>query len=145
MLAAVLLLAGCARTGVPAAPAPGEAIAAMLDASADAWNRGDLAGFLNDYAEDATFVGGSGLIRGVDEIERRYRASYWSGDGPPELLSFEDIRVTPLGADHALAVGRYILEDRDSGRQTATGIFTLVLARTPDGWRIIHDHSSASG
>lgn len=145
VLAAALLLVGCARSGAPAAPAPGHAIAAMLDASADAWNRGDLAGFLDDYADSAAFVTSSGIIHGRDAIERRYQEGYWSGGGPPDLLSFEDIRVTPLGADHALAVGRYILKDRDEGAQTATGIFTLILVRTPDGWRIIHDHSSATG
>lgn len=116
----------------------------MLDASADAWNRGDLQGFLDDYADDAAFVTSTGVIRGRDQIERRYRDGYWSGDGPPDLLSFEDIRVTPLGPDHALAVGRYILEGRDSGEETSTGIFSLVLVRTAGGWRIIHDHSSAS-
>jgi len=116
----------------------------MLEASAAAWNRGDLDRFLDDYAEDATFVGGSGLIRGVAELERRYRAAYWTDAGPRDTLRFADIRVTPLGPDHALAVGRFILTAPD-GAVTSTGFFTLVLVRTGSGWRIVHDHSSEIG
>jgi uncharacterized protein (TIGR02246 family) len=117
----------------------------MLNASAESWNEGDLAGYVDDYAKDATFVGSSGLVRGKAEIEKRYRASYWSSGRPEDALRFEDLEVTLLGADHALAVGRYILYDRQSGATTASGIFSLVLRHGSDGWRIIHDHSSASG
>lgn len=117
----------------------------MLNASARSWNEGDLTGFVDDYADDATFVGSSGLVRGRAEIERRYRASYWASGKPADALRFENIEVTLLGSDHALAVGRYVLYDRQSGVTTASGIFSLVLHQTPEGWRIIHDHSSAAG
>lgn len=117
----------------------------MLNASARSWNEGDLAGYMDDYADDATFVGSTGLVRGRAEIERRYRASYWASGRPEDALRFENVEITPLGEEHALAVGRYVLYDRQSGVTTASGIFSLVLRRTPDGWRIIHDHSSAAG
>jgi len=148
-LAALLVAAGCASGAAPGrAPAPTDPttrIIAMLDASARSWNAGDLAGYVDDYAEDATFVGSSGLVRGRAEIEKRYRASYFAAGAPKDALRFEDVRVTALDPDHALAVGRYVLYDRQSGTTAATGIFSLVLRRTPEGWRILHDHSSASG
>ena len=115
----------------------------MLEASAQAWSRGDLEGYLSDYVEDATFVGGEGLIRGVAEIRRRYEAGYWSGGGPPDALRFEMLDVRVTGPRTATAVGRYILFDRDSGDSTGTGIFTLSLERRDGAWKILHDHSSA--
>lgn len=117
----------------------------MLQSSADAWNRGDLDSFLDDYLDspETAFLG-SDVSFGVDEIRARYLRSYWSTGRPEGLLRFEDIHVRPLGSEHALTRGRYVLTDRNSGRETSRGLFSLVLVRTPDGWRIIHDHSSES-
>ncbi len=142
----LLLSAGCA-TGAPAPAMPDATVAvpAMLRASAKDWNRGDLDGFLDDYLDspETAFVG-SDVSFGVDEIRARYLRSYWSTGRPEGLLAFEDIHVRPIGSDHALARGRYVLTDRSTDRLTSTGMFSLVLVRTPDGWRIIHDHSSES-
>lgn len=125
---------------------PAVEITRMLHASAEAWNRGDLDGFLDDYLDtvETTFVGASGVVRGVDEIRRGYRSSYWSDGAPREALSFEGLEVRPLGEDHALALGRYVLHDEPADSMVATGRFSLVLRRVEDrGWKIIHDHSSA--
>lgn len=151
-LGLALLLAACAAgddAGAPARPAAADArdeIVAMLEASAESWSRGDLDGVLDDYldTEETTFVGGSGVVRGTDEIRRRYTAGYWSTGRPEHRLRFDAIEVRPLGDDHALAIGRYILESPDTGETAATGFFTLVLTRTHAGWKILHDHSSAS-
>lgn len=145
---ALIAAAACATGDPIPEPSPENAadeIVAMLQASADAWNRGDLDGFLADYDEDATFVGGSGMIRGRDEIRRRYVEGYWSEGTAPDRLAFQDIDVRVMGPRSATAVGRYILRDRRTNERTGTGIFTLLLARNNDGWRILHDHSSAEG
>lgn len=131
-----------------AAPRPGAepseaAIVAELDASAERWNAGDLDGFLAPYLNDSrtSFVTADGVIRGLDAIEARYRASYWKDGAPADMLRFADVEVRQLGPEHAFAVGRFLLSDR-SGAPTGEGHFTVVLTRTPDGWRIVHDHSS---
>lgn len=118
----------------------------MLQASAEDWNRGDLDGFLSTYqdSDSTTFVTQNGLIHGVGAIRERYRASYFKGGGPPQLLRFDELVVRPLDAGHAIVTGRYILTDRASGAAAGNGRFTLVLARTRAGWKIVHDHSSAS-
>ena len=116
----------------------------MLQASANAWNRGDLESFLDDYLDsDETAFVGSAVSFGVDQIRERYLASYWKTGMPAQQLGFEDIHVRPLGSDHALARGKYVLTNPD-GSAGGTGYFSLVLVRTDDGWRIIHDHSSSS-
>lgn len=147
-----VLLAGCATAAPPAADRPERAspaaeITGRLHASADAWNNGDLGGFLDPYLDspETTFVGGSGLVRGLDRVRAGYETSYWGDGSPEQRLRFGDLEVRPLGRDHALTTGRYILADGETGRTAATGLFTLVWRRTADGWRIIHDHSSAEG
>ncbi len=116
----------------------------MLHASSEAWNRGDLNGFLDDYLDspETTFIGAD-VSFGVDEIRARYLRSYWSTGRPEGLLRFEDLHVRPLGTSHALARGTYVLTDRN-GTESGRGFFSLVLVRTDAGWRIIHYHSSAA-
>jgi len=153
-LAALLVFGACAPsaappasapTPVPATASPAAEIIAMMTASTDAWNRGDLDGFLHPYLDSPalTFVGRSGLVHGKAALRDTYRASYWKdGARPTSTLTFRDFEVRPLGANYALAVGRYVLTDRATDKQSATGLFSLTLMRTPEGWRIVHDHSS---
>jgi uncharacterized protein (TIGR02246 family) len=134
---------GCAPViGAPAVAGPRAEIVAMMEASADGWNRRDLDAFLVPYLAGAepTFVGGTGLIRGRDAIREMYASGWFAPGRDPGRLRFEEMEVRPLGPDHALATGRYVVEI--PGRDTATGIFTIVLRRTAAGWRIVHDHSS---
>ncbi len=143
----VLVLAACTPSAtVQTAPTPDPTteIMAALEASAEAWNRGDLEGFLAPYLDSpaTTYVGSSGLVRGKDAIREAYRRSYWRTGAPEDRLRFEELEVRSLGGEHALAVGRYVVVSRTTEEQTATGLFSLVLRRTPEGWKILHDHSS---
>lgn len=144
-LVAAVLIAGCApHAAVPADRAADQVIRDALQASAAGWNAGDLDAFLGPYEDAATttFVTAAGLQRGLGEIREVYRRSYFA-DGPPAMeLRFESVEVTPLGRDHALSVGRWILREREDPGEAREGWFSLVWARTPAGWRIRHDHSS---
>lgn len=117
----------------------------MLLASAASWNAGDLDGFLDDYwdSDDLTFSGPDGVTRGWDEVRSRYLQSYWAPTAQRDSLRFEDIEVTSLGPDYALALGRYELYRPEGGEKvTGSGNFSLVLRRSEVGWKIIHDHTS---
>lgn len=116
----------------------------MLHASAEAWTRGDLDGFLGDYAEDATFVGSSGLIEGRERIREGYVRGYWRDGTPPDGLRFRELEIRTVGSEAAVAVGRYELYDRDTGASTDSGLFSLTLRRIGTTWKIVHDHSSAA-
>jgi len=48
--------------------------------------------------------------------------------------------VRPLGRDFALVVGHWTVTGMANGDRS--GIFSLTWQRRPEGWRIIHDHSS---
>ena len=131
-----MLAKGAAQPGAAADPA---GLPAALVATTDRWNAGDLDGFIAPYAAETTFVTPAGLV-GRDAMRARYLARYFTGTRPDQQLRFEQLQVRPLGADHALLTGRFVLTG--GGKPEQSGWFTLVWAKTAEGWRIIHDHSS---
>ncbi|HEX8433151.1 MAG TPA: nuclear transport factor 2 family protein [Longimicrobium sp.] len=145
LLAVLAVAAACARPNLAPAPAMGDTaatITAMLNQTTAAWDRGDLDGFLVTYADTATFASSSGVTRGMTAIREQYRRSYFQTGVPTATLRFSEIEVRPLGSAHALMVGRFTLTPRAAGGRPTTGFFSLTWGRTPNGWRIIHDHSS---
>lgn len=134
------ILVACAPTATPIAD-PTSEIAALLDQSARAWNAGDLDGFMTTYARDSTttFLTASGMLRGYDAVRARYAPRFEPG-ATRDSLRFTELDVRVLTLDWALVTARYVLERGDS--VTATGPFTVVLERRPEGWRMVHDHTS---
>jgi len=117
-------------------------IQSVLSAQQDAWNRGDIDGFMNGYARSAStvFVSEDEVRRGWETVRDRYRVKY-SDRAKMGALSFSDIEVTMLSPDAAAVLGRWRLKranDEPHGR------FTLIFKRLPEGWRIVHDHTSAA-
>ena len=122
-------------------------IEAMLHSSAASWNGGDLEGFLDDYwrSEALTFSGATGVTRGWEDVRTRYLQSYWAPETARDSLRFEGIEVLPLGGEHALALGQYVLyRPEEEGVVISTGYFSLVLRNTEGEWRILHDHTSTT-
>ncbi len=121
-------------------------VTSMLQASAASWNAGDLEGFLDDYTDDPSlaFVGSNGVNLGKEAVRERYRTTYWQPGAVRDSLRFDEFVVRPLGAQHALARGHWVLyQPSDAGDEiSGQGYFTLVLHREGEVWRIIHDHSS---
>ena len=142
MLVTALLAVACSRPPATAGPTPAPAAAeirAVLDSTAAGWNRADLSRYLWAYADSATAMGTNGPERGVAAIEAQMRRGFWRTGRPLQVLHYEHVEVRPLGADHALVTGQYVLTG--GGQAQRTGWFTTVWARTPAGWRMIHDHS----
>ena len=111
-----------------------------LDASVQAFNRGDLPGHLAIYVEDVTFMTKDGPRPGVAPIEKAFRETYFHEGKPKQQLRFEQMAVRALAPDVALATARFVLAGGDSADQT--GWFTLIWVRTAAGWKAVHDHSS---
>ena len=137
--------AGCGPSAPERAPDPAtlqSAVEALLTRSAESWNGGDLDGFLYWYrrSPETTYIGGRGLVRGWDEIRARYAPLFEPG-AVRDSLRFEGLSTHPLGPGLGLATAHYVLFQGDS--VTSTGIFTLIVRDLPEGWRIVHDHSSA--
>jgi ketosteroid isomerase-like protein len=115
-------------------------ITAVLNAQQSAWNRGDVDAFLVGYwhSSELTFSGSSGVARGWDGVLARYKKNYPDRAAMGQL-DFSDLEFRFLGPDAALVLGRWHLKRQDE----VGGVFSLVWQRFPDGWKIIHDHTSA--
>ena len=118
------------------------AIRAVLTAQQEAWNRGDIAAFLTGYwhSPNLTFSGSNGIFRGWDAVMARYKKNY-PDRGAMGALDFSNLEFRFLGPDAALVLGHWHLKRE---KDELGGIFSLVWQRFPEGWRIIHDHTSAS-
>lgn len=117
----------------------------QLKKGANLWNQGDLDGFLGDYldSDELTFTSGGRILKGYEALAERYRKSY--GETPETMgrLSFSDIDVWRLSEDRALVLGRWKLDyPKTDGKTTDDGVFTLVMVKGSQGWRILHDHTS---
>jgi ketosteroid isomerase-like protein len=120
-------------------PSDAASIRATLDTTAAGWNRGELPVYLSAYTESATAMGATGPVRGVNAIGDQMRGGFWRTGRPIQNLHFEHLEIRPLGPDHALVTGQYVLTG--AGRPNRTGWFTTIWARTPAGWRMLHDHA----
>jgi len=141
---ALLLLGGGAWAAEPAGGQADTAVRALLEEQVAAWNRGDLEGFMAGYwrSPELVFCSGATVTKGWDATLARYRQRYQAEGREMGRLGFDAIEVLPLGEDAAAARGAWRLRMSDGGEPH--GLFTLILRRTGEGWRIVHDHTSAA-
>ncbi|HJT76977.1 MAG TPA: nuclear transport factor 2 family protein [Gemmataceae bacterium] len=118
------------------------AVREVLDRQAAAWNKGDLDGFMAGYwkSPDLTFFSGKTREHGWQATLDRYRRRYQGEGREMGRLTFDQIQIDVLGPDAALVRGRWELVRKDD---RPGGLFTLVFRKFPEGWRIIHDHTSS--
>ena len=146
-IARAIVIAGylLMTTAIPLRAQTANAVAdiqSVLHAQQEAWNRGDIDGFMNGYARSAStvFISEDEARRGWETVRERYRQKY-SDRTKMGALTFSEIEITLLSPDAAAVLGRWRLKranDEPHGR------FTLIFRRLPEGWRIVHDHTSAA-
>ena len=145
MKAATVLLALLSAAGCSAARrferADRASVTGLLEAQRAAWNRGDLEEYMRGYArtDDLVFTSGGQIRRGWQATMQRYRTRYGGDKAGMGQLAFELLQVQSLGADGAVVLGRWRLTGTPNA---ASGVFSVVLERRPEGWRIVHDHTS---
>ncbi|HLZ86480.1 MAG TPA: nuclear transport factor 2 family protein [Puia sp.] len=151
ILLLVLLFARCQNdtaardTTTATTPPPATAIAdtsrliGVMQKSAEDWNKGDLAGFMDSYDDSATMMSRHGLIN-KDSMMAHYQQTYFSKGAARQQLTFDQLQITPLAGDYVLLTGRFTLD----GNQlpTQSGHFSLVCVHRKKGWKILHDHTS---
>ena len=138
----LILAATVFGSAAAAAAEPTAEICEILHAQQRAWNRGDIDGFMNGYARSRStiFVSEDTVTRGWQTVRNRYKKKY-SDREKMGTLAFSDLEITPLGPSAAIVIGRWQLKrkiDKPHGR------FTLVFRHLTEGWRIVHDHTSAA-
>jgi ketosteroid isomerase-like protein len=120
------------------------AVEKVLRQQAAAWNRRDLDSFMTGYwnSPNLTFFSGAKLTSGWQATLERYGKTYQSEGHDMGKLEFSDLRIDPLGPDAALVRGAWHLTMPDG--KTPHGLFTLIFKKFSDGWKIVHDHTSAA-
>jgi ketosteroid isomerase-like protein len=118
-------------------------VRAVLAAQIQAWNRGDLNGYMAGYwnSPDLVFFSNGQETRGWQPTLDRYRARYQGAGKEMGTLDFPVLDILTLGPEAAVARGRWRLK-LSSGKEL-TGMTTVVFRKLGEGWRVVHDHSSA--
>ena len=114
-------------------------IGAIIQKQQRSWNEGSLEGFMAYYwnSKEFTFQSGKNRLLGWGELFVMYQTNY-AGD-KRGILEFDDLTINVLSEDAAYVIGRWRVERTDEVKE---GLFTLILRRLDEGWRIVHDHSS---
>jgi len=118
-------------------------IFAMMNKSADDWNRGDLNAFATSYknSPDILFIGKT-ISRGYDQMLATYKAHYATREAMG-TLSFTKLEVQGLDPHFATVTGHFHLERTTAGGGNADGYFLLVVEKTSTGWKIVRDDTTA--
>jgi uncharacterized protein (TIGR02246 family) len=108
-----------------------------------AWNRADIDAFMSSYknSPDTTFIGKT-IQHGWQQVLERYKHGYPTKEAMG-TLEFDDLNVRMLGADYAVATGKFHLTRNAAGGGDASGVFSLVWEKTSEGWKIILDHTTS--
>lgn len=136
----LLLLALTAGITARAQPKEEKEIRALLKTQTEAWNRGDLAGFMQTYwkSDSLMFIGKSGVKWGWQETLDNYKRGY-PDTAAMGILSFEIIQVKRLSVLYFYVVGKWMLK-RSIG--DLSGHYDLLLKKIKGKWVIVADHSS---
>ena len=139
---AVLIVRGLADVPDAKSDRSAEAVRAVIEAQAAAWNRGDIEGYMDGYerSPETLFISGDNVTRGWQTVLERYKARYDTRE-KMGTLAFSELEFKPLSEFYIMAVGRWQLT---RAADTPHGRFTLLFRRTAKGWRIVHDHTSAA-
>lgn len=112
----------------------------VLEDQRQAWNKGDLEGYMQGYdkTDSLVFVGKSGPEYGWNTIFDNYKKAY-PDKAAMGFLTFDIKKVKLISSDHAFVIGGWQLKREKDEPQ---GYFTLLLKKIEGKWKIIVDHSS---
>ena len=113
----------------------------VLTSQQTAWNNGDIEGYMRGYwkSDSLLFTSSGNIQRGWQATFEKYKKSY-DTKAKMGTLNFSDFEIMPLSPTSAWVFGRWELKrDKDNPK----GVFTLILRKFGDDWKIIHDHTSS--
>lgn len=112
----------------------------ILSAQTDAWNRGDIEGFMKGYWENDSlmFIGKSGVTYGWKNTLNNYKKGYPDTAAMGKLF-FDLISIKKLSKKYYHVTGKWKLK-RSIG--DLSGHYTLLFRKIDGEWVIISDHSS---
>jgi ketosteroid isomerase-like protein len=108
-----------------------------------AWNKGDLQAYEKGYKDSPStiFMTGPQISRGYAQMVEDYQRNYPT-QASMGTLEFSEVEAYPLSDTFAVCIGKYHLDRSKKQGGPADGQFSLVLEKTPDGWKIVLDHTT---
>lgn len=114
----------------------------IILAQQNAWNKGDLDGYLSHYKDSPdTQAVLANLVRGIDGIRSAFKQNFPNKDAMGAIED-TDIEVKALGDNYALATGRYHLNRPKKSGGPVEGTFMELFEKTEAGWQIIFSQST---
>jgi hypothetical protein len=138
----ILLCFSTPNLGAAESKVPKE-IQTVLDAQVIAWNRGDVAGFMEGYQRtpDLVYMGNKSVIRGWQELLDSYRSRFKKPGGiEMGVLKLSDENLIMLNERAAIVWGNFEVSTSDGKRRG--GPYTLVMRKLLEGWRTVYDRTS---
>ena len=115
-------------------------ITTMMLQQAKDWSNGDLEAFMEGYikSDSLKFVGSKGITYGWQQTLNNYKKGYPTKEHTG-ILTFNLLNFDQLADDVFLVIGEYHLK---RSVEDADGMFSIILKKIEDEWKIIADHSS---
>ena len=112
----------------------------IVHKQSEAWNKGDIAEFMNAYWNDErlTFSSSGKTQRGWKATYDNYKINYPDRETMGKL-TFTELETQELSPTAMLMLGTWQLERASP----VGGNFSLVWKRIDGKWLIVHDHTSA--
>mgnify|MGYP001019883657 FL=1 len=117
-----------------------KAILQMLETQNQAWNRGDVSGFMKGYWENDSLmvIGKSGVTYGYQNTLENYKKGYPDTAAMGKLTT-KQIKMIRVSKQYYFIVGKWYLK-RSIG--DISGHYNLLIRKINGEWVIVADHSS---
>lgn len=118
---------------------PEKEIASVLDQQLQAWNAGDIEGFMAHYwkSDSLQFITKNGITKGWQQTLDRYKKGYPNREAMGKL-AFTIYSVELLSDRAALVIGKWKVDSTKSQE----GHFNLLFKKIDNRWVIVLDHTS---
>lgn len=135
-LFSILLFPSCQ----PSANKEKDAIKAVMMKQQEAWNNGNIDGFMQGYwkSDSLMFIGSKGLTYGWETTLNNYKKSYPS-QAKMGRLQFTIKKIQMITPFEAHMVGKWELFRENDHPE---GYFTLLWKKFDGEWKVIADHTS---
>ncbi len=119
---------------------PKEIIYHEINKQQEAWNKGDLKGFMELYwhSDSLTFISKKGIKKGYNSVYEGYKKSYEQNNNMG-TLTFELFDINLIGKKDAIVNGSWKVENKEG---VFSGYFTLWFKKLEGNWKIVQDHTS---
>ena len=114
----------------------------VLTGQERAWNQGNIQAYLSGYknSKDLLFISNS-VTRGFEALNDDYKHNYATKDSMG-TLTFTDLEPHVLDEKIAVVLGKYHIDRVKKAGGSADGLFSLVLEKSEQGWKIVLAHTT---